>query len=158
MDIVLRTENGRFNYRVCGIMIYENKILAMHDENAPYFYLPGGRVELHETAEAAVLRELKEELEIDAEIMRPLWFNQCFFTEDVNHDQYHEICLYYLIDVSKTDLLSRGERFTVHERQHTHVFEWLEFERLKDEYLYPLFIKEKIYDLPESLEILVTYE
>lgn len=75
MDIVLRTENGRFNYRVCGIMIYENKILAMHDENAPYFYLPGGRVELHETAEAAVLRELKEELEIDAEIMRPLWFN-----------------------------------------------------------------------------------
>ena len=158
MDIVLRTENGRFNYRVCGIMIHENRILAMHDECAPYFYLPGGRVELHETAEDAVLREIKEELEIDAEIIRPLWFNQSFFTEDVNQDQYHEICLYYLIDVSKTDLLSRGETFTLHERHHTHVFEWVSFERLKNEYLYPFFIKEKINDLPKSLEILVTYE
>ena len=114
--------------------------------------------DFHETAEDAVLREIKEELEIDAEIIRPLWFNQSFFTEDVNQDQYHEICLYYLIDVSKTDLLSRGETFTLHERYHTHVFEWVSFERLENEYLYPLFIKEKIYDLPDSLEILVTYE
>ncbi len=77
MDISFKTEQGRFNYRVCAI-INKNKLLAMHDENSPYYYLPGSRVALHETAENAVLREVKEELNIDAGIIRPLWFNSEF--------------------------------------------------------------------------------
>ena len=62
MDCTFHTEQGRFNYRVCGIMLSGGKLLAMRDENPPYYYLPGGRVTLHETAEAAILRELREEL------------------------------------------------------------------------------------------------
>ena len=158
MDVTFRTFKGRFNYRVCAIITNENKILAMHDERSPYYYLPGGRVALHETAESAVLREIKEELEIDAEIVRPLWFNESFFVEDVNGEKYHELCVYYLVDISKTDLLSKGKKFTLKERHHTHDFEWLEFGRLKSEYFYPLFLKEKIFDLPDHLEFLTTVE
>lgn len=158
MDITFKTESGRFNYRVCAIIIHNEKILAMHDERSPYYYLPGGRVFLHETAEDAILRELKEELEIDAEIVRPLWLNQSFFVEDVNHEKYHEICLYFLADISHTDLLAKGELFTLYENHHTHRFEWLDFKRLKSEYFYPLFLKEKIFDLPEKLTLLTTYE
>lgn len=158
MDITFKTEFGRFNYRVCAIIIHDNKILAMHDEISPYFYLPGGRVCLHETAEEAVLREVKEELEIEAEIIRPLWLNQGFFTEDVKQEKFHEICLYYLVDISKTDLLSKGEVFTLYERHHTHKFEWLSFDRLKTEYFYPIFLKERIYELPEHLTILTEYQ
>lgn len=158
MDLTFKTDNGRFNYRVCAVIINENKILAMHDERSPYYYLPGGRVSLHETAENAVLREVKEELGIDAEIVRPLWLNESFFVEDVNHDKFHEICVYFLIDISKTDLLMKGEKFVLYEREHTHEFEWLEFERLKSEYFYPLFLKEKIFDLPAHLELLTTFE
>ena len=158
MDLTFKTDNGRFNYRVCAVIINENKILALHDERSPYYYLPGGRVSLHETAENAVLREVKEELEIDAEIVRPLWLNESFFVEDVNHDKFHEICVYFLVDISKTDLLTKGEKFVLYEREHTHEFEWLEFERLKSEYFYPLFLKEKIFDLPAHLELLTTFE
>lgn len=153
MDITFKTEEGRFNYRVCAIIIHDGKILAMHDERSPYFYLPGGRVALHETAEVAVLRELKEELDIDAEIVRPLWLNQSFFTEDVSKEKYHELCLYFLVDITKTDLLSRGTTFTIRERHHTHEFEWIELERLKDEYFYPTFLKDRIFELPETLTI-----
>ena len=63
MDISYNCENQKFNYRVCAMIIAENKILAMHDERSPYFYLPGGRVKMGETAEQAVVREVQEELE-----------------------------------------------------------------------------------------------
>ena len=46
MDISFKVNNEKFNYRVCAMIISDNKILAMHDERSPYFYLPGGRVEL----------------------------------------------------------------------------------------------------------------
>ena len=158
MDISFKIDDSKFNYRVCGIIISEGKILAMHDEVSPYFYLPGGRVTLGEECDHAIVREMQEELKITPEIIRPLWLNQSFFTEVVNGLKYHELCIYYLLDISKTDLLSRGQKFTITEGEHTLTFEWLEFERLKDEYIFPLFIKEKIFELPENLTLLTTYQ
>ena len=153
MDISFQHGDGKFNYRVCAMMIANGKILAMHDERSPYFYLPGGRVRIGETAENAVIREVQEELGVAPGIVRPLWLNQAFFTEDVDHLRYHELCLYFLMDIVHTDLLARGERFTVREGQRIHTFEWLAFDRLKDEYFYPLFLKEDIFKLPAEFSI-----
>lgn len=153
MDISVRFGNEKFNYRVCAMIISDGKILAMHDERSPYYYLPGGRVGVGETAENAVVREVREELGITAGIVRPLWLNQAFFTEDVDQMHYHELCIYFLMDISGTDLLERGEKFTFKEGSKTHSFEWLEFERLKDEYFYPLFLKKDIFNLPEVFTI-----
>ena len=99
MDISFSNGNEKFNYRVCAMIINEGKILAMKDNNSPYYYLPGGRVKLGETAEDAVLRECFEELGIKPKIIRPLWLNQAFFTEDVEKIHFHEICVYFLIDI-----------------------------------------------------------
>ena len=153
MDITFETEAGRFNYRVCAVLLDGGRILAMHDERSPYFYLPGGRVRMGERAEDAVLREVREELGIEVRIVRPLWLSQSFFNEDVAHVDYHELCLYFLVDASATDLLTRGDRFRGPELRHVHDFEWLPFERLKDEYFYPLFLKTEIFHLPEQLTL-----
>ena len=88
-------------------------------------------------------------MRITPKIIRPLWLNQAFFTEDVDHLHYHELCIYFLMDISETDLLTRGAKFTSTEGRHTHTFEWLAFDRLKDEYFYPLFLKKDIYHLPD---------
>ena len=125
MDISFESGNEKFNYRVCAIILNDGKILAMHDERSPYFYLPGGRVKLGETAEDAVTREIEEELNITAKIVRPLWFNQGFFKEDVDGLHYHEVCIYFLMDISHTDLLDKGDRFFIREGSHQHTFEWL---------------------------------
>ena len=153
MDISFKFGNEKFNYRVCAMMIDNGKILAMHDERSPYYYLPGGRVAMGETAEAAVIREVQEELGITPGIARSLWLIQSFFSEDVDGLNYHEICIYYLMDITSTDLLSRGEVFTSKEGNRTHTFEWLAFERLKDEYFYPLFLKKDIFTLPNEFTI-----
>ena len=158
MDLSFRCGNQKFNYRVCAMMIANHKILAMHDERSPFFYLPGGRVTMGETAEQAVIREVQEELGITPKIIRALWLNQAFFTEDVDHLRYHELCIYFLMDVSETDLLSRGNTFSKMEGNHTHRFEWLEFDRLKDEYFYPLFLKKEIFDLPDEFTIRTEFE
>ena len=153
MDISFRTDEGIFNYRACGIVIEDGKVLAMRDERSPYYYLPGGRVLIHETAEHAVIREFQEELACTPTIKRPLWLNQAFFKEDVDQIQYHELCLYFLMDIADTDILSRGECFTVQEQDRIHVFEWLALERLQDEYFYPLFLKKELFYLPDVFTI-----
>lgn len=158
MDITYISGSQKFNYRVCAMILHNGEILAMHDERSPYFYLPGGRVHLGETAEQAVIREVEEELNIKAKILRPLWLNQSFFQEDVDKLHYHELCIYFLMDISGTDLLQRGSRFTLYERHHTHEFEWLPFERLATEYFYPVFLKKSIFKLPDHLEIRTEFE
>ena len=153
MDISFTLGNDKFNYRVCAMIISDGKILAMHDDRSPYYYLPGGRVAIGETAENAVIREVQEELGITLKIIRPLWLNQAFFTEDVDNLNYHELCIYFLMDIADTDLLARGKQFVLNEGHRIHNFEWLEFERLQDEYFYPLFLKKDIFNIPNVFTI-----
>lgn len=157
-DITYIIGNNKFNYRVCAILLQGDRILAMRDERSPYYYLPGGRVRMGETAEQAILREVREELMIEPRIVRPLWLNQGFFTEDVDHLQYHELCLYFLLDAAETELLQRGDSFVLQEKQHTHLFEWLPFDRLPDAYFYPVFLKTEIRHLPEYLVLRAEFE
>lgn len=158
MDISFHAGNEKFNYRVCAVILKDGKILAMRDERSPYFYLPGGRVKLGETAADAVIREIEEELNITSRIVRPLWLNQGFFKEDVDGLQYHEICIYFLMDISDTPLLSRGNQFFRQEGVHQHTFQWLKYEQLQHEYFYPIFLKKKIFDLPQTFMIQTEYE
>lgn len=83
---------------------------------------------------------------------------KAFFEEDVSHEHFHECCLYFLVDVSKSDIFSRGNTFVLNENGHRFTFEWISFDRIAREYCYPLFLKEKIFDLPEHLEMLYEYE
>ena len=44
MDISYNCENQKFNYRVCAMIIAENKILAMHDERSPYAIIKSDKI------------------------------------------------------------------------------------------------------------------
>lgn len=48
--------------------------------------------------------------------------------------------------------------FKTEEGLHTHTFEWLSFEVLKDEYFYPLFLKNEIFNLPDVFTIRTEFE
>ena len=158
MDLTFNTPSGIFNYRVCAIILHNDALLATKNDRTSYFFLPGGRVQMHETAEDAIRRELMEELGITVTSLRPLWLNQGFFTEDVTQQKFHELCLYYLVDVSQTDLLAWGDTFIRTEGEKQYLYQWIPLSQLQETYLYPLFIKSKIHDLPDQLTILAEYE
>jgi len=56
--------------RAAGIIIKDGKILLMHRRKPKrdYYVIPGGDIEENETPEIAVLRETKEETNLDVEI------------------------------------------------------------------------------------------
>jgi 8-oxo-dGTP diphosphatase len=59
-------------YGAAGILMQGNRICALRrkfGEFAGYYEFPGGKVEIGETAEEAVIRECKEELDVDVRIM-----------------------------------------------------------------------------------------
>lgn len=51
-----------FHYLVRGILIADGKVLVAHELGAANTFLPGGHIEHGESAEAALVREIDEEL------------------------------------------------------------------------------------------------
>lgn len=149
MDISIRSPGGAFNYRAAAIIVHEGRILILRDEGIPHDYLPGGRVQLHEPAEAALARELREELDIGLSAHRLAFMAESFFT--IDSVRYHEMCLYFLME-APPELLRRGDRFTRTEGAEVHHFRWVKFEELRDLSFFPVFLKERIFSLPDSPE------
>ena len=151
MDISIKATAGEFNYRVAAMIVHEAHILVMQDEGIPHDYLPGGRVHLHEPAETALSRELREELDIDLPPHQLTFIAESFFT--IDSTRYHEMCLYFLME-APPELLIRGDRFTRVEGSEIHHFRWVRFEELRHLSFYPIFLKERIFTLPDHPEFI----
>ena len=151
MDISIKATAGEFNYRVAAMIVHEAHILVMQDEGIPHDYLPGGRVHVHEPAEAALSRELREELDIDIPPHQLTFIAESFFI--IDSTRYHEMCLYFLME-APPELLIRGDRFTRVEGSEVHHFRWVKFEELRHLSFYPIFLKERIFTLPEHPEFI----
>ena len=151
MDISFKSSEGAFNYRAAAIIVHDGHILVLQDEGIPHDYLPGGRVHLGEPAEDALARELREELDIAPPPHRLVFMAESFFT--ISDVRYHEIALYYLMDAPE-ELLSRGESFTRVEGSEVHHFRWVRFEELRNMSFFPVFLKERIFSLPDTPEFL----
>ena len=151
MDISIKATADEFNYRVAAMIVHEAHILVMQDEGILHDYLPGGRVHLHEPAETALSRELREELDISLPPHQLTFIAESFFT--IDSTRYHEMCLYFLME-APPELLIRGDRFTRVEGSEVHHFRWVKFEELRHLSFYPIFLKERIFTLPEHPEFI----
>jgi 8-oxo-dGTP pyrophosphatase MutT (NUDIX family) len=69
----------RFTYRVGAIVIRSGHVLLTRNVSEDYWFTPGGRVEIGESAQTAIEREITEELGVNGRIERLLWTNENFF-------------------------------------------------------------------------------
>ena len=95
--IAFDRDGARFNYRVGAVALREGSVLLQSATNMDFWVLPGGRVELLESAESALSREIYEELGVEPRIDRLVWLNENFFR--LHGVAYHELGLYFLVDL-----------------------------------------------------------
>ena len=90
-----------FNVRVYGIVINDKKQVLVSDEriynrNSGATKFPGGGLELGEGTKDCIIRECKEELNIDVEVLDHLYTTD-FFQQSAFNDEHQIISIYYVI-------------------------------------------------------------
>lgn len=99
-DIIIKDEesNFRFNFRVAGIFINDNKILLQKCEKDDYYSLIGGRVKYGETTIEALKREIQEEIgiKINKKEAKLINVSENFFK--YNGKEFHELLFIYKIN------------------------------------------------------------
>jgi 8-oxo-dGTP pyrophosphatase MutT (NUDIX family) len=146
----------RFCYRVAAVIVDRGRVLLQVVEEgptfeAPFFCLPGGRVEFGETAEASIAREMREELEEDVRIERLLWLNENFFEHEGM--SWHEIGLYFLVSLGDDSRFRGGGPHWGLEPEIGIKFrlEWHDIDRLDGVRLLPSFLRERLGSLPQQI-------
>ena len=104
VDIKIYNDDLKFKFRVSGIIIYNKKVLVNQYGKKAYC-LPGGYVQIGENSECAIVRELKEETNLDFEIINFCGISENFFTNQ-RGQKTHEIDFYYYLKKVNQNLLN----------------------------------------------------
>ena len=94
-DIKYENSDRIFNFRVCGILIKENKILLNRLKCNSFWTFIGGKVVFGETTYESIIREYKEEIGINVEIDHLVSIVENFFF--YRNKKWHELLYFYLL-------------------------------------------------------------
>lgn len=120
----------KFNIRVYGIWLYEGKILLSH-ENIDGFRmvkLPGGGLELGEGPVDGLVREFREELDIDIEIVSQLHVTENFIQSNFRKNE-QVIAIHYMVNSKQYRASWSTKQPTRVGRSNQLRFEWHVFDR-----------------------------
>lgn len=98
-EVKFKSDTYKYYNRAVGIIKQNDKYLIMCVDDAPYYHLPGGHVEVGENSLDAVKREVKEELDYDVVDARLLCIQENFYEKD--EFAHHGVEYYYLIEIEK---------------------------------------------------------
>ena len=143
MDILFRTEDYVFSYRVAGICVQNGKVLLQKPANDTAFAFPGGHVTFGETNEQTLIREFQEEISTEVSVGELKWVGEIFFPW--GDKSCHQICLYYIVEIQSDNIPTKG-MFKGKEQIEGHnfslEFHWVPIEELKNIEVYPTNVAE----------------
>ena len=87
----------KFHYLARGIIFKDGKVLLAHQKGADHTFLPGGHIAKGEKAEAALKREILEELGEKATVKQFIGAVEAAWSENDKH--HHEINLVFEVDL-----------------------------------------------------------
>lgn len=156
-DCNLVKHNDWFRYRAAAIIVENNCILFVKNDVDDYYYSVGGGVHIGEKAEDAVRREVLEETGIAYEVDRLAFIHENFFVGSGSLEGYkcHELALYYLMKPRGEQKLDCDSISSLGIREHMH---WIPIDELEKHIAYPSFLADKVRNMSDRIEHIVTYE
>ena len=146
MDVKINCEEGKFKFRVCGILKVNNKYLTVKIADNDFYCLPGGHVELGEDTDHAVLREMKEELGYEVKITKLVSIIQNFFKSKDN-TIFHELGYYYIVEPVNINDVNTND-YTIQELDKGKLvnleFKWFTIEELQNAKFLPEVLKTQL--------------
>ena len=137
MVITIKEEGMRFGARAGAIIYNEDKtkVLLENQDNERYMF-PGGRIDIHEDSETAIVRELKEELNLETDL-KLKYIVEMFL--DSSKTKYHEIGFYYLSTIKESEVKNNFNSL-----DGAGIFEWISVSDLENHKILAKPIKDKI--------------
>ena len=143
MDILFKTDEYVFSYRVAGICIQNGKVLLQKPSNDTAYAFPGGHVAFGETNAQTLVREFQEECGVDISVGDLKWVGEVFFPW--GSKPCHQICLYYLVDIASKNIPLDGMfigKEKMEGRKFDLEFHWVPVDELKEIEVYPTNVVE----------------
>ncbi len=142
---------GRFHHRAAGVCVDDGYVLLHRSVDDDFWGLPGGRVEFGEASSQAIVREMREELGLEARTERLLWVVENFFTR--GEMRRHALGMYYLISFPRDAAIYDKTRThegveDVEDSQLRLLFRWFPIETLPEVRLFPTFLRAGLHELP----------
>ena len=151
-DCGFTEDNNRFRYRTGGIIINNNKMLFVKSGIGDYYYMVGGAVQMGESSEACIEREIFEETGLKASVNHLSVVSENFFKGiggEIAGFDCHTLEFYYYMNVEDEDLNNCKSETDVGER-----LVWIPIKEISTSHIKPDFIKERISEILSSSSII----
>ena len=146
----------RFQFRTAGIAIRDGHVLACREDDDPYLLLPGGRVELGERSDEALLREIAEETGFEAALGPLAYSVENIFERD--GIVFHELSRYYRVALTEAfPFVPEAVALTRPDEGHVLRFSWIPIEpvSLARANLLPAWLQMRLPSLSDAPEHLI---
>lgn len=135
-----------FRPSVYGVIIENGKILLSPQWDGYDF--PGGAIEVDETIEQALIREVKEETGLDAETGELITCESSFFKLPNSEKYVNSILIYFSCKITGGEISETG--LMEDEKNYVKKAEWVELERVGDIRFYNSVDSKKIIKLAKN--------
>lgn len=155
-DMTVRVDDSMINLRVGAIITKGDQVLMVKNTRDDWYYSVGGRIQVGETSEQAIVREVREELGISMEIDRLGFIHENYFYGTLGDNigrQIYELCFFYYMKVP--DGFEPRCR-SVTGDGYPETIEWVPFDT--DKTIYPTFFKTELAKPSHEIKHIVSDE
>ncbi len=153
-DILFKTDEFVFSYRVAGLLIKNNKVLLQRPLDDTGYAIPGGHVAFGETNRDTLIREFKEEIGADIAVTGLKWVGEIFFPW--GNKPCHQITMFYSISLLDDSLIPLDGKFygieSIENNSFKLEFSWVDLKDLANIELYPANAKDLLINATDSIE------
>jgi ADP-ribose pyrophosphatase YjhB (NUDIX family) len=141
---------GRFNFRVAGIIMADDHVLICREDDDDYAMLPGGRVELGEDSRLSLTREIAEEIAMPAEVGPMIATSESFYRRE--GQDFHELGFFYAVTLTGQGPDGNSPWLERQDEGHDLQFHWvpLSGDALEKFNLLPRWLPDFLRDLPRT--------